>query len=168
MWPFRKRSAPSERPERVVGTFTVNGAHFELRAGDVEAVDPPVDLPTGEVLDDAYFVRLRSQNQRARAAAVVRGRPLWDWIPVIDEHKRAGRLADARDLTMECIDAMEKYSDIHGYGNGAAGWYFRAGIIYRRLGDYDGELAVIDRGLAFMPNNDELLRRREKAIKLRG
>lgn len=96
------------------------------------------------MIDDDYFARLRDSKDRARVAALVHGRPLWDWIPNIDQMKRDGELADALQLTRECIAAMEAYSSILGYSEGAAGWYKREAIILRKMGDYAAEVWLIE------------------------
>lgn len=166
MWPFRNRAAATP------GDVDHIDVYIDDRLVSTEPwVDdgtPPHDRRTGEVIDDEYFVRLRQSQAHAAHAAHVRGRSLWAWMPVIEQFKREGRLDDARDLVMECIDAMEQWAAILGHASGAAGWYRRAAIIFRKLGDYDGEVAVIDRGLSFMPTNQGLLARRESAVRLRG
>ena len=157
-----KPPAPAPRP-----SASTRPAGKAARVTPSEPDDVPYDRRTGEVLDDDYFEGLRARRARAGQVAIVRGKPLWKWIPTIDEMKRAGEYQAAADLTLECVDAMEHHSSIMGFESGAAGWYEKAAIIYRKLRDYDAEIEMIDRGLGYMPANPDLLHRRVKAVQLR-
>lgn len=109
---------------------------------------------------------LKAADTRERAALMVRGRPIFDWQEEIASLKRRGSLPEALDLLMECIAATERQQDLqrqhaplraaahggleddHLPGETPPWWTEQAAIILRKLGDADGELAVLDRWFA--------------------
>lgn len=98
-------------------------------------------------------------------AGDVRGIHYLEWIDHIDHMKRVGFLEEALSLTYECIDAAERVRAIDGLQVGP-GWYKRACIILRKLGDADAELRVIEGVLERWPQDAEFTRRLVSVRKL--
>lgn len=109
---------------------------------------------------------LKAAEKRERAALIVRGRPIFDWREEIAFLKTRGSVHEALDLLMECIAATERQQDLqrqhapllaaahggleddHLPGETPPWWTEQAAIILRKLGDAEGELAVLDRWFA--------------------
>lgn len=159
--------AAGRRVEEGVREADESGTRVVADVDVLSSMEPVVDKETGEVIDEAWFEKERRREARAKRASKVRGLQLWDWIPTIDQMKRDQEYEEALALTLECINAMERYNAAMRLDGGAAGWYERAAIIYRKLKDYDGEIELIDRGLSYMPEHEGLAYRRGRVVVLR-
>lgn len=92
-------------------------------------------------LDIPDYAALAAAEERA---SQVRGRHYVDWVPQLNEWRKARRDDEALALLMEIIDAAERAAAVRGR-EPAPGYTDRAAIILRRRGDYAGEVAVLER-----------------------
>lgn len=99
------------------------------------------------------------ERAREQGLRLVDGRDYTEWAEVIRDLKRDGQLQDALTLALKCVDATEREAAdpairarSAGYGDGVPtlppGYTNEAAVIYRKLGDLDGEVAVLERYLA--------------------
>ena len=104
-------------------------------------------------------------------AGRVNGKHYTEWPDEIRQLKRDGRVDEALDLLLACVEAAERGRD----GREPAPWYTeQAAIIYRQAKDYVAEIAVIERWQAACPpdrrgpgkTQDELAKRLAKAREL--
>lgn len=95
--------------------------------------------------------RIRRQNLAAggvaaasERAGTVRRRHYVAWVDAIKELKREGHLEKALELLYECIEAVERSSDVDGLP--MPPWYTEnAAIVHRKLGQLNRELDVLER-----------------------
>src|SRR5699024_557445 len=96
-------------------------------------------------------------------AGLVRGRHFTQWMDEVARLKREGRHSEALELVREIIEATEREQDVERahvperarlLGRPASelvvretppAWTEQAAIILRKLRDYEGEVAAIDR-----------------------
>jgi hypothetical protein len=65
-------------------------------------------------------------------------------VEPVKQLKREGRLAEAEELLLECIDAVEAQARTEG--GPVAPWYYeQLGIVYRKLGDKAASEAIAQR-----------------------
>jgi hypothetical protein len=75
---------------------------------------------------------------------LVRGRQYTEWVETIKQLKREGRLAEAEELLLECVDAVE--AKARTKRTPVAPWYYeQLGIVYRKLGDKAASDAIAQR-----------------------
>lgn len=78
------------------------------------------------------------------SAAVVRGRWIFYWPPVLRQLARAGRVQEAYELAMECVIVAER--TLRWGGNPPPpGWTRFAAVYARKLGRLDLEINVLER-----------------------
>lgn len=144
---------------RDAGTLRRGDREEEVRVSDSTAV--------GEAL-----ARSRASAPAREAAALVRGRHYTEWVPTLDELRSRG--ADHENeylaLLLEIIDATEREAAYSGL-EPAPGYSIRAAVVYRRRGDIDAEIAVLERWLRACPperRGGKISERLEKALKFRS
>lgn len=72
---------------------------------------------------------------------LVRGKDYIEWVAPVEQLKRDGKLAQARDILHECIEAAERADP-----KSPAPWYTeQAAIVHRKLGEFDAEIEVLQR-----------------------
>jgi|GEM_PF-4009348 len=106
------------------------------------------------IFDDDWFEAVESELQarsekdaEAEAAAVVRGKHYTEWVERIRSLKRSGDVDGALRLALECVDATEREARVQQMS--PAPWYTETvAVIYRQRGQFDDEVAVIERYLA--------------------
>lgn len=103
-----------------------------------------------------------SMIEAGREAGRFEGRHYTEWAPEIDRLKRSGDLRAALALCMRCIDATERQAAVDGFGL-PRGYTRNAAIILRKLGDIDGEIAVLERFIAAGGRGTEIPDRLVKA-----
>ncbi|MGA9762020.1 MAG: hypothetical protein WBQ14_06335 [Gaiellaceae bacterium] len=99
----------------------------------------------------------------------VRGRHFTEYVEDVKQLKREGRHNEAERLLFELVDATETESKVKQWG--VAPWYYeQLAIIYRKLGERQKEIEILERYQAqrHAPGvkPPELLRRLEKAREL--
>ena len=122
-------------------------------------------------MEEFSFEEWQARDRATRAAGNVRGRHFTTYADEVKRLKRSGDNLAAIKLIYECIDAAEAQTrqetedDIwraerasasgDGYGpppmlggNVPPWWYEQAAIIYRKAGDRDAEIAVLERYIA--------------------
>jgi hypothetical protein len=78
---------------------------------------------------------------------MVRRKHYTDWVETVKDLKRLGHYEQARDLLLELCEAVEDEGTATGMA--VPPWYFeQTAIVCRRLKDYDGEVAILERYLA--------------------
>ncbi len=129
--------------------------------------------PDGVLSASGVQPSVRTEYQRRRAIALfgtnflhqpepvlragdVRGVFYLEWGYHIDHLKRTGHLEEALALTYQVIEAAERVDALERQQYGAAGWYRRAAIILRKLGDYEAEIRLIEDVLERYPGYSEL------------
>ncbi|QDZ15762.1 hypothetical protein [Humibacter ginsenosidimutans] len=110
--------------------------------------------------EDAHQAQVResfasiTQNSPWRAEELeqqlVRGEWIFYWSPVIDQMKREGRLVEALELALECVDCAERSLRIGPNGDPPRGWTEKAAVIARKLKRYDFEVEIIERYFAIV------------------
>ena len=96
-----------------------------------------------------------------------RGRHYTEWVETVKTLKRDGDYTSALNLLDGLMSAVEAEYRVDRLA--AAPWYFeQAGIIHRKLGDYDDEVAVLERCLRIGPamNAEHIVKRLNKARQL--
>ena len=101
----------------------------------------------------------------------VGGRHYTGWVDEVKRLRRGGRDEDAERLLLELVEATEAEAAAEGFG--VAPWYYeQLAITYRKRGNLDGEIAILERferqhhAPGTMP--PRLLERLEKARALVG
>lgn len=88
-----------------------------------------------------------SRNLQSEAG-LVRGKHYTRWVDDVTVLKRNQALGPCRDLLQELIEAVEREST--EFTMSPAPWYYeQMAIVLRKMRDFDGEVAVIERYLAF-------------------
>lgn len=88
--------------------------------------------------------RVWQRRQPSGPPGLVRGRHYTEWVEPVKQLKREGRLAEAEELLLECIDAVE--AQARAEGGPVAPWYYeQLGIVYRKLGDKAASEAIARR-----------------------
>lgn len=78
---------------------------------------------------------------------MVRRKHYTDWVETVKDLKRLGHNEQARDLLLELCEAAEDEGRTTGLA--VPPWYFeQTAIVCRKLRDYDGEVAILERYLA--------------------
>jgi hypothetical protein len=144
-------------------------------------VDWPVDEETGQVFDDEWLMsgvkaalnanqfnqmaqsRAESaQRRRARLwapgvdgvyteeAEQLRGRHWLEWRDHVEQMNREGRHEAALALCYEIIDVAER---VDPKRTAPPGWYDKAGILLRKMKDYDAEVRLMERVVAKYPGD---------------
>jgi hypothetical protein len=113
-----------------------------------------------------FGIRFAHQPTHILRAGDVRGAFYLEWGDHIEHLKRTEHLETALALLYEVIDAAERVDAIEQRGSGAAGWYKRAAIILRKLGDYESEIRLIDDVERRFPGRQLISGRRERALAL--
>ena len=102
---------------------------------------------------------------KAKEAGSVDGRHYTTHVDEVKELKRKGRLAEAEKLLSKLVDAAERQFKIDGYG--LPPWYYgELAIIYRRLGQFDDEVDILERYLKRGGNPSNVEQRLQKARQL--
>lgn len=107
------------------------------------------------------------QPQHKLAAGDVRGVFYLEWASHIEHMQRTGHLESALSLVYEVIDAAERVDALDGFGVGAAGWYKRAAVLLRKMGDHAAEVRLIDDVTRRYPGRTGMETRRQTAVRLR-
>ncbi|MFJ1510916.1 hypothetical protein [Cellulosimicrobium funkei] len=104
----------------------------------------------------------------------VRGRHFTEWPDTIRQLKREGRVDDALELALECIEATERDARADGL-EPAPAYTTMAAIIYRQRKDYAAEIAILERyrracppGRGSYKIDDRLAKARELKAKASG
>lgn len=109
------------------------------------------------------------QRNDADKAGYVRGKHYTEWVPTLNEWRKAGesKESDYLELVLEIITATEKVAAILGQ-TPAPGYTERAAIVYRRRKDFAAEVAILHRYEAACPLgvSDGFQERIEKAEQL--
>lgn len=88
-------------------------------------------------------------QQRAR---LVRGKDYTEWPETVKELKRQKRFDEALSLLLECVDAAEREAREEAVA--PAPWYSeQAAIVFRKVGDLNAEVAILERYLASCPED---------------
>lgn len=92
-------------------------------------------------------------GQRARdaQAQVLRGEWIFYWSPVIDQLKREGRLQEAYDLALECVELAE--TALAHDGVPPHGWTEKLAIVARKMGRVDLEVQALERWVSVCDAN---------------
>jgi hypothetical protein len=101
--------------------------------------------------------QLRSVSPQIReeaSAAVVRGKWIFYWPPVLLQLGRAGRFQDAYDLAMECIAIAEQVLRWGGNPPPPA-WTRFAAVYARKLDRLDLEIEILDHYLEVAGTNSD-------------
>ncbi len=78
------------------------------------------------------------------AEGLVRGRHYTSWVDVIKELRREGGVAEAEQLLLECVAAVESESRAEGWGVAPA-YYEQLAILYRKESKSEMELEILRR-----------------------
>lgn len=100
-------------------------------------------------------------------AGMIDGHHYTEWAPEIDRLKRAGDLTAALAVCLRCVEAAERQAAVDGLRL-PRGYTRDAAIIYRRLGDLDSEISVLERYLDRNGSGAEISERLAKAQALRA
>lgn len=80
----------------------------------------------------------------ASGAGDVRGRHFTEYVDDVRALRRSGREVEAETLLLELVDAREREARREGWG--VAPWYYeQLAISYRKRGDVQSEIAVLER-----------------------
>ena len=141
------------------GSFGVTLFLAEPEYCDPDGPPPP---PTPRSRPDTPTLTGASSSPRLDAGNV-RGRHYTDWVETVKDLKRLGHNEQARDLLLELCSGVEAEGEATGLS--IPPWYFeQAAIVYRKLKDPLGEVAVLERYLNNpLATNDTLEQRLEKA-----
>lgn len=120
--------------------WTYTGREQERRAA---AVAQRENIEPGEA------GRLLAESDRV---SQVRGQHYSQWSEQVQNLKRVERYDEALELLRECIDAAEADARLW-HREPAPFWTTQAAIVLRKLKDYDGEVAVLERYLAATPEH---------------
>lgn len=104
------------------------------------------DLPD----PDGEIAELNRRHAAAQQAAMVKGKHYTELVPTLDRLRTEKRDDEALKLLVQIIPATERESAITGMPT-PYGYTERAAIIYRRKGDTDAEIGVLERWLAANP-----------------
>jgi tetratricopeptide (TPR) repeat protein len=100
----------------------------------------------GEAPTSPRAERALRRRQPSGPPGLVRGRHYTQWVEPIKKLKREGRLAEAEELLLDCVDAVE--AEARAEGTPVAPWYYeQLGIVYRKLGDKAASDAIAQRHL---------------------
>lgn len=126
-----------------------------------------------EQMDQAlstWGTQLRSISPQIRkdaSAAVVRGKWIFYWPPVLRQLGRAGRFEDAYELAMECVVVAERALRRDGHPPPPA-WTRFAAVYARKLGRLDLEMEVLAHYLEVAgPDSDSRLIERKALVERR-
>lgn len=86
------------------------------------------------------------ESRTQALSAMVRGEPIFYWLPVMDQLKRSGDLEGAFQLAWECMEVAER--TLRFDGTPAVGWTRRLAVICRKMRRFDTEVQVIERWFA--------------------
>jgi hypothetical protein len=79
-----------------------------------------------------------------QAAGFVRGHYYAEYVDVVRSLRREGRETEAQTLLLELVEATEAESRARNWV--VAPWYYeQLAISYRKSGDIDGEVAILER-----------------------
>jgi hypothetical protein len=107
-----------------------------------------IDARPGDQWPDLDVSTYTIHNAAVTRAGRVNGKHYTEWPDEIRQMKRDGRVAEALDLLLGCIEAAERGRD----GREPAPWYTeQAAIIYRQQKEYLAEIAIIERWQAACP-----------------
>ncbi|TNC19777.1 hypothetical protein FHE66_02730 [Georgenia sp. 311] len=130
---------------------------------------------TGASGEDRDFAREEAENRerialqdRARDVSMVRSKPFTWWRGDVNNLKRAEKYEQALKLLHECIEAAEKEAGVMG-GPPQQWPTEQAAIVYRKVKDASGEVAVIRRYEEACPPGefpDKIAERLHKAERL--
>ncbi|WP_157556930.1 hypothetical protein [Nocardia acidivorans] len=99
---------------------------------------------------DAVERAQRERVARARAAGLVDGKDVRHWFEEVKSLKRSGRLEDAARLLTRMLDAEDAAATI--IETPRTQWITeQAAIVFRKLGNYQAEVAVLRRYLTHYP-----------------
>ena len=87
--------------------------------------------------------RTSIEDIQADAARAAEMEP-WDALEVVKDLQRNGHLEEALALALKLVDRTEADPESQFYGV-APGYYERAAIIFRKLGQHDREVAILER-----------------------
>lgn len=96
------------------------------------------------------------QPRDVLAAGDVRGLFYLEWAMHIDQMKREARLQAALDLAMQTVAAADAVTALRGGNWGASGWYLKAALVLRKMGDHETELDLLRTGLQKHPDDVRL------------
>lgn len=99
---------------------------------------------------ERQFEAGRRMRAEAERASQVRGRHYIQWVPTLDELREKGDDEQALPLLLEIIDAAERAARIQGL-EPPPSYTERAAVIYRRRGDREAEIALLQRYLDACP-----------------
>lgn len=122
---------------------------------------------------DAIIARTEKRTRlrkAAQAAGVVRGRHYTEWVEHLNTLRARGDSDDeALELTLEIIAAAETAAHIQSNGP-SPGPTIRAAVIYRRRGDREAEIAILQRWVSACPPESDPMKWKpgERLTKLLG
>lgn len=97
------------------------------------------------------LARSRAAAPAREAATLVRGRHYTEWVPTLDDLRSdPDRQEEYLALLLEIIDATERETLYSGL-EPPPGYFTRAAIVYRKNGDIDAEIAVLERWMRTCP-----------------
>ena len=87
---------------------------------------------------------LRAHKAQVAIEEIVRGRHFVEWIPTLDAWRKEGRDHESIKLLLEIIWATERPEVARKFDYPPA-YTKRAAIIFRKRGEYDNEIAILER-----------------------